>query len=300
MSKENSMRDVGFVGVGNIGAPMARSVARAGFALTVFDTSEAALQRFAAAGHGTVRRPADLAAMDAVIFMVSNDSQLQAAVAGPHGLLAARGGTFPRLIIVMSTVMPATVLALADALVARGARVVDAPVSGGPLPAEDGALTIMAGGKPDDLSAARPLLSAMGTTIYECGALGSGELTKIINNLVGVTNQFLLAEALQLAGTCGLDLAQLISVMERSSGRNFWSRDWDLTCRQYQEYASDLPKVDVFTQRSVKDFRLALHLGRAHGTAMPVLEAVTEAVAGIAGEETFERFHSFSGGPARQ
>jgi 3-hydroxyisobutyrate dehydrogenase len=289
------MHKIGFVGLGNIGGPMARSVARGGFALTVFDRDAEALRAFDTVGYGAVPAPAALASMEAVVFMVSNDQQLRDAVAGPDGLIAGLGAASPGLVIIMSTVLPATVIELSVGLTHHGIRVVDAPVSGGPLPAEEGALTIMAGGAADDLEAARPVLETMGTTIYHCGPLGSGELTKIINNLVGVANQFLVAEALQLARSCNLDLAHLTSVMERSSGRNFWSRDWDLTRRQYDEYATDLPKVDVFVQRSLKDFRLALELAERAAMAMPVLKAVTGAIAMIESEQIFERFHSFTG-----
>ncbi len=288
------MRAVGFVGVGNIGGPMARCLKRKGYDLIVCDQNEAALQSFRALGARTVTEPRNLGGEEAVVFMVSNDQQLKDAVLGSKGLLAGIDGRGPALVIVMSTVLPATIQEIATPLRAKGVRIVDAPVSGGPLPAEKGELTIMTGGDPVDLEAAKPILETMGQRIINCGALGSGEMIKIVNNLVGVSVQFLVAEAFQLAHKSGVDLARLATVMDTSSGRNFWSRDWELTRRQYDEYASDLPKLDVFLQRSVKDFKLALQLAGQEGITMPILETVTDTVSKMQRQDVYDRFHSFA------
>jgi 3-hydroxyisobutyrate dehydrogenase len=291
---EERMRAVGFVGVGNIGGPMARRLKRKGYDLIVCDQNEAALRSFGDLGARTATEPRQLGGEDAIVFMVSNDQQLKNAVLGPKGLLAGIGAPAPSLVIVMSTVLPATIQEIDAPLRAKGVRVVDAPVSGGPLPAEKGELTIMTGGEPADLDAAKPILETMGQRIIHCGPLGSGEMIKIVNNLVGVSVQFLVAEAFQLAHKSGVDLARLATVMDTSSGRNFWSRDWDLTRRQYDEYASDLPKLDVFLQRSVKDFKLALQLAGKEGITMPILETVTDTVSKMQRQDVYDRFHSFT------
>jgi 3-hydroxyisobutyrate dehydrogenase len=273
---------------------MARCIKRKGYDLIVCDQNEVALQSFRDMGARTAVEAQELAGEDAVVFMVSNDQQLKSAVLGPNGLLAGAKSTAPKLVIVMSTVLPHTISILADALAARGTHVVDAPVSGGPLPAEKGELTIMTGGETTDLELAKPILETMGQRIIHCGPLGSGEMIKIVNNLVGVSVQFLVAEAFQLAHKSGVDLSRLTAVMDTSSGRNFWSRDWSLTQRQYDEYASDLPKLDVFINRSVKDFKLALQLASQADIEMPILEAVTDTVANMEHQGVFDRFHSFT------
>lgn len=288
------MRRVGFVGAGNIGSPMARCIKRKGYDLIVCDQNDAALQSFRDIGARTTTEPKALAGEDAIVFMVSNDQQLKDAVLGTHGLLAGIGKDVPKLVIVMSTVLPDTIATIAKPLRKMGTQVVDAPVSGGPLPAEKGELTIMTGGDEADLERARPILETMGQRIIHCGALGSGEMIKIVNNLVGVSVQFLVAEAFQLAHKSGVDLSRLAAVMDSSSGRNFWSRDWSLTRQQYNEYASELPKLDVFLQRSVKDFKLALQLAEQAHIAMPILENVTNTVSKMQRKEVFDRFHSFT------
>lgn len=288
------MKKVGFVGAGNIGSPMARCIKRKGYDLIVCDQNETALQSFRDIGARATTTPSQLASEEAVVFMVSNDQQLKDAILGPNGLLSGIGDNAPKIVIVMSTVLPETIAAVAKPLMAKGVRVVDAPVSGGPLPAEKGELTIMTGGDEADLKIAQPILETMGQRIINCGPLGSGEMIKIVNNLVGVSVQFLVAEAFQLAHKSGVDLARLVSVMDTSSGRNFWSRDWSLTRQQYNEYASELPKLDVFLQRSVKDFKLALQLADQVSITMPILESVTDTVGTMQRQDVFDRFHSFT------
>jgi 3-hydroxyisobutyrate dehydrogenase len=291
---EKTRRTVGFVGIGNIGGPMARCLKRNGYDLTVCDQNEAALKSFRDLGARTATEPRELGRENVVVFMVSNDQQLKEAVMGPKGLFVGICERGPSLVIVMSTVLPATIQEVATALRTKGVRVIDAPVSGGPIPAEKGELTIMTGGELADLESAKPILETMGQRIIHCGSLGNGEMIKIVNNLVGVSVQFLVAEAFQLAHRSGVDLARLVSVMDTSSGRNFWSRDWEQTQQQYNEYASDLPKLDVFLQRSVKDFKLALQLAGEEGVSMPILETVTDTVSRMQRQDVYDRFHSFT------
>src|ERR1700742_754288 len=174
------MRTVGFIGAGSIGAPMARTLARRGFELTVCDTNPAVLETFKAEGIAVASSAAACAAADMVCVMVVTPAQVEAVVRGPDGLLhGMRQGSSP-LVAIMSSVPPDTVRALAVDLEAAGARVIDAPVTGGPPVAAEGKLTVLVGGAEPDIEAARPVLSALGPLIHYCGPLGTAALTKIV------------------------------------------------------------------------------------------------------------------------
>jgi 3-hydroxyisobutyrate dehydrogenase-like beta-hydroxyacid dehydrogenase len=287
------MRRIGFIGIGAIGFPMAQRLLQEGFDVIACDRSDDALARFRAAGGRTTGQPRDCSGEDAVVFMVADDRQLSDCVHGPDGLLAGPCAPRSSLCIVMSTVQPDSVGALAQAVGPHGIGVVDVPVSGGPLAAAEGRLTLMAGGDDADLDRAQPVLAALGRAVHRCGPLGTGALTKIVNNLVGVTTLMLLAEGLQLARAHGMDLDRLSAVMEASSGRNAGSADWQRTQAVFEEFSSDLPRVASFLRINAKDMQLALTLGERAGIAMPILRAALQATAAMSAQEMYDRMRSF-------
>lgn len=285
---------VGFVGVGNIGGPMAQSVQGAGFELTVCDKNAEALRKFADTGARLCSNAEGCADSDVVILMVNNDDQLNDSVSGPGGLLNGLSEGNRPLVVIMSTVLPETVLGTAKTLAEKNISVIDAPVSGGAALAGQGALSIMVGGKAEDLARARPVLEAMGKKIFHCGALGNGEVAKILNNLVGLTTIMLLPEALQLGVRYGLDLRQLSSIMDVSSGRNFFSSDWDRARKQYNEFTSDLTRTASVIKIHAKDMKLALELGSEKETKMPLLQAAYDATKSLDATDFMSRVRSFS------
>ena len=209
-------KEAGFVGLGLMGAPMAANLLSAGWAVTAWNRSPAALEHFAALGGARVAGVEELRDTPVIIFMLPDLSYIEDAAAG---LLAAWTETPPAAgtaVVVMSSVSPAAVQAF-GARVARAsggnAVVVDAPVSGGTQGAVDGTLAIMAGASDEDFERLRPLFGAMGSTVRRLGPLGAGSLAKACNQLIVGTTTAALAEAAELAERSGLDVAALYEVL---------------------------------------------------------------------------------------
>jgi 3-hydroxyisobutyrate dehydrogenase-like beta-hydroxyacid dehydrogenase len=209
---------VGFVGLGIMGSRMAANLARAGHALTVFNRTRATADAWTADHGGTVAgSPAEVgAASDVVISMVVDGDQVREALLGDDGV--GQGASAGTLCVDMSTIAPAQTRAIGADLHARGIAMMDAPVTGSSPKAEDGTLTIMCGGRPEDFERARPLLDVMGALVVHAGPLGHGEAIKLINNSVAAANAATLAEALLVGHATGVDLDALVTVMGSGSG----------------------------------------------------------------------------------
>lgn len=214
---------VGFIGIGNMGAPMARRLAAAGHALVLHDRCPAAAEALAAeAASLSVARdlPEVAARCGVVITMLPDANVVRAAVMGEDGARGlvpglARGST----VVDMSSSAPMATRDLGRALDAHGIALVDAPVSGGVPRARDGTLTIMAGGAPATVSAVEPLLAAMGS-VHRTGPLGAGHAMKALNNYVSAAGLIAVCEALIVARAFDLDPQVLNRVLNASTGRN--------------------------------------------------------------------------------
>ncbi|WP_433920308.1 NAD(P)-dependent oxidoreductase [Streptomyces canus] len=209
---------VGFVGLGAMGLPMAANLAKAGFDVLVWARGRVPLDAAVAAGCRAAGRPADVAAgARTVITMLPDLPQVRDVSAGPDGLLAGLDTAAPTeamdTLVVMGTVSPVAVRALAQELRSFGVTVVDAPVSGGVTGARDATLSIMAGGTPYAVESVRPYLSAMGSTVRRMGDTGAGSLAKACNQLVVAGTLVALAEAVVLGEHGGLDPAALLEVL---------------------------------------------------------------------------------------
>jgi 3-hydroxyisobutyrate dehydrogenase-like beta-hydroxyacid dehydrogenase len=209
---------LGFVGLGIMGSRMAANLARAGHELTVFNRTRATAEAWVAEHGGTVAdSPADVgAASDVVISMVVDGDQVREVLLGERGV--ARGAAAATLCVDMSTIAPAQTRAIANELQEREIELMDAPVSGSSPKAQDGTLTIMAGGRAEDFERARPLLQVIGDLVVHVGPLGHGETIKLINNSVAAANAATVAEALLVAQATGVDLDALVKVMGKGSG----------------------------------------------------------------------------------
>ncbi|MCX5254469.1 NAD(P)-dependent oxidoreductase [Streptomyces canus] len=209
---------VGFVGLGAMGLPMAANLAKAGFDVLVWNRGRTPLDAAVAAGCRAAGRPADVAAgARTVITMLPDLPQVRDVSAGPDGLLAGLDTAAPAAamdtLVVMGTVSPVAVRALAQELRSFGVTVVDAPVSGGVTGARDATLSIMAGGTDHAVERARPYLTAMGSTVRRMGDTGAGSLAKACNQLVVAGTLVALAEAVVLGEHGGLDPAALLEVL---------------------------------------------------------------------------------------
>jgi len=209
---------VGFVGLGIMGSRMAANLARAGYDLTVFNRTRSTAETWAAEHGGTVAAtPAEVgAASDVVISMVVDGEQVRAVLLGDDGV--AQGAAAGTLCVDMSTIAPAQTRAIGTELAQHGLRLLDAPVTGSSPKAQDGTLTIMAGGEADDFARARALFDVMGDLVLHVGALGQGEMVKLINNAVAAANAATLADALLVGQATGVDLDALVQVMATGSG----------------------------------------------------------------------------------
>ncbi|MDP2710416.1 MAG: NAD(P)-dependent oxidoreductase [Solirubrobacteraceae bacterium] len=209
---------IGFVGLGIMGSRMAANLARAGYELTVFNRTRATADAWAAEhGATVVATPAEVgAASDIVISMVVDGDQVREVLLGEQGV--ARGAAAGALCIDMSTIAAAQTRAIGAELAALGLSMLDAPVTGSSPKAQDGTLTIMAGGSEDDFARAEPLFDLMGELVVHVGLLGQGETIKLINNAVAAANCATVAEALLVGEAAGIDLDALVTVMGKGSG----------------------------------------------------------------------------------
>jgi 3-hydroxyisobutyrate dehydrogenase-like beta-hydroxyacid dehydrogenase len=218
MQEDYGRERVGFVGLGIMGSRMAANLARAGYELTVFNRTRATAEAWVAEHPGTVAdSPAAVgAASDIVISMVVDGEQVREVLLGGEGVAAgAAPGT---LCVDMSTIAPAQTRAVGAELAERGIRMLDAPVTGSSPKAQDGTLTIMAGGDAADFARAQPLLRVMGELVVHVGELGQGEMVKLINNAVAAANAATVGEALIVGQRTGVDLDALVEVMAKGSG----------------------------------------------------------------------------------
>lgn len=211
---------IGFIGLGNMGLPMALNLIKAGHEVTGFDLVQSQLDSFAAAG-GTVADNANATAKgaDVLISMLPASRHVEGLYLGDAGLLANAN---PRtLLIDCSTISPKVAQAVAAAASAKGFAMIDAPVSGGTAGAQAGTLTFMVGGDAGAVECARPLLEKMGKNIFHAGANGAGQTVKVCNNMLLGIQMLGTSEALRLGIANGMDPKVLSDIMAKSSGRNW-------------------------------------------------------------------------------
>lgn len=208
---------VGFIGLGNMGGPMALNLAKNGFALVVHDIDPVKVERLRARGAKVADSAKDVAAASArTIVMVETTAQAESVIAGAHGIIQAAGSG--HIVICMSTIDPFAVRRLGVQLAARGIAMLDAPVSGGTVRAASGELSVIAGGAADTFEACRDVFKAMGTNLFHVGDLGQGLAMKLVNNMLGQVGRVAIAEALILGVKAGLDPQTIYDVVRVSTG----------------------------------------------------------------------------------
>ncbi len=202
---------LGYIGTGIMGGPMTRNLLRAGYAVTVHNRTKARADALLAEGANWAPTAADVArSSDMVITCVPDTPDVRQVLLGKNGVIeAARGGL---ICVDMSTISPAATKEMGQVLQEKAVTLIDAPVSGGQIGAIEGKLSIMMGGPKDSVEKVRPIMEVMGKTVTYCGPLGSGQMTKLVNQVMVIHTIMSIAEGLAFAEKAGLDLQTTLDV----------------------------------------------------------------------------------------
>ena len=277
----------GFIGLGNIGLPMAKRLRAAGLETTVPDVAPGPVEALVAAGARAAGSPREVgAASDVVGVCVRDDADVRAVCLGEAGVLA--GAAPGAVVAIHSTVQPATVLEIGAAAAERGVGVLDACVTGGAAGAAQGGLTVMAGGEPAHLERARPLLDAFARKVVATGPLGSGCKVKLCNNLMTYLAWTAAYEAMLLARAAGLPQ----EVLEEVTGSNGNLTDpmraflgLHKAPEETRRSAGFQALMRGFVEIAEKDLAATLALARESGVALPGAAMASQIMARVYGLE---------------
>jgi 3-hydroxyisobutyrate dehydrogenase len=264
------MARIGFIGLGNMGGPMAANLIKAGHAVTGCDVVASAVAKFSESGGTAAQSIAStVTGAEVIITMLPAGKEVRDVYLEGEGVLArAAPGA---LLVDSSTIDVETARAVASAAEAKGFAMLDAPVSGGVTGAQAGTLTFMVGGPTDAFARAKPLLDAMGKTIVHAGAAGSGQAAKICNNMMLAISMIGVSEGFLLADKLGLDKQKLFDIASKSSGQS-----WAMTT--YCPVPGLVPtspanrdyQAGFTAAMMLKDLRLAQEAARAAGATTPL------------------------------
>ncbi len=261
--------NIGFIGLGVMGRPMAHNLLKAGYALTVHSRSRPPVDELAAAGAKTAGSPAECAAAaDIVITMLPDGPDVELVMAGEKGVFA--GAKAGAILVDMSTISPVTAKRLATEAEAKGFRMLDAPVSGGEAGAINAQLSIMVGGDKAAFEVVLPVFQALGTKITLMGEAGAGQMTKACNQVMVAINYLAMAEALALGAKAGMDLDLLHQALAGGLANSaVWERRGRLAIK------GDF-KAGFRIRLHHKDLTIALDAARELGVALPGTAHVRE------------------------
>jgi 3-hydroxyisobutyrate dehydrogenase len=274
--------EIGFIGIGTMGAAMARRLLRAGHAVRVHNRTRERELPLAQEGARRADSPRVAASgAEIVITMVSDTADVESVVLGDQGAL--QGLASGSLLVDMSTISPAATRTLAARLAERGVAMLDAPVSGGSEGAEQGTLSIMVGGEPADLERSRPVLELLGKTITLVGPVGSGQLAKAMNQVIIAGTYAAVAEGIALGLKAGIDIEAAHRAISGGAAGS-----WGLSNRGPNMIRNSYP-LGFRTRLHRKDLGIALEAARELGVSMPLAAYVeqleTSLVARQLGEE---------------
>jgi 3-hydroxyisobutyrate dehydrogenase len=273
---------IGFIGLGVMGEPICRNLARkSGKPVVGFDLANAPLQRLAEAGVTRAASPAQLAEQCNAIFLaLPSGKHVEAVCSEPDGLLAHAG---PRHTIVdLGTSAVDLTKSLATRFVAKGADYVDAPIARTRQAAEEGTLSVMVGASEATFAKLKPLIGTFATDITHCGPVGSGQVVKILNNMVLMQTVVALAEALEAAKRAGLDGRLLFETLMKGSADSFALRNHGMKAMLVDTF----PERAFSTQYARKDLGYALDLAQSVGIKLEGAE-LADRLLGQAAEEGF-------------
>ena len=260
---------VGFVGLGVMGTSMARNIRKAGIEVAVYNRSPDKSAALAAEGFATASSPRALAEqIDQLCVCVTDGAAVRDLLFGESGVVAA--GARLRAIVDFSTISPSESEQIALNLKPFGIKYLDAPVSGGDVGARDGTLTVMVGGDTDAVESVMPVLSAIGRKIVHMGPVGAGQRTKCVNQIAVAIGVAAMTEAMVMARSSGLDVAQVLDVIG-SGAAGSWA---------IQNYAPRVLKGELgpgfYAKHMLKDLRIAGREAETSNTSLPVTGLVRE------------------------
>ncbi len=277
----------GFIGLGNIGEPMAERLVGSGLPTTVFDLRESAMQALASAGANTANSCRELAAgSDVIGICVRDDADVRAVVLGEEGALA--GAAPGSVIAIHSTILPSTVHEIGAAAAARGIGTLDACITGGAAGAKQGTLSYIVGGEKEHLERCRPAFESSAKQIIHTGPLGSGAATKLCNNLMTYQGFLAAFEATLLARTAGLSQEALEEVGRSNGNLNEQQLAFLGLHKVPAEQRTSDPFQQVlrgFLELADKDLRTTLTFAREHGVALPGTALCQQLMARVYGVE---------------
>lgn len=278
---------IGFIGLGVMGEAMCRNLLHRGtWPVTVFDLAPEPLNRLAGEGAEAAGSVTDLmAGVDVVITCLPGGEQVRKLVLGPDGLINhVRAG---QILIDMSTSQPTLMREIAAAVAEKGARFADAPIARTRQAAADGTLAIMVGAADDLFQTIRPVLATMGSDIEHCGAVGSGQVIKIMNNMVLFQTVLALGQAVAIAEKAGVPGKVLLDTMMKGSGDSFALRNHGVKAILADTY----PEKSFSVRYAAKDLSYALEMAEEFGVRAPGGETVArmfeEAIANGDGDRYF-------------
>ena len=263
------MANIGFIGLGNMGLPMALNLVKAGHAVAGNDVTPKGMEALAAAGGAVAKSISEAAQADIVVTMLPAGAQVREVYLCATGLLSkAKKGT---LFIDSSTIDVETARAVAMEAEKRGMLMIDAPVSGGVGGAQGGTLTFMVGGPDAAFERAKPILEKMGKTIVHAGGAGAGQAAKICNNMILGVSMIAVSEAFVLAEKLGVDKQKLFDISSKSSGQC-----WSMT--SYCPVPGPVPaspanrdyQAGFTAAMMLKDLKLAQEAAKSAGASTPL------------------------------
>ena len=254
---------VAFIGLGTMGAGMAANILKAGHELTVHNRTREKEEPLAQAGAKRAATPKEAAVgAEVIVSCVTNSEVMQSLLVGEDGVIH---GVEPGAVVVdMSTVSPEATREVGAKLAAKGVKMIDAPVSGGPEGANQGTLAIMIGGAEEDVKRVWPVLDAMGKTLTHVGELGAGQLTKAINQILIAGTYLAMAEAMVFGMKAGLDMEKAVQAVRGGAAAS-----WVLDNRAANVLNNTYP-LGFKTSLHQKDLGIALGTAKAMGAALPV------------------------------
>lgn len=263
-------KKIGFIGLGAMGKHMATNLAKKGFQPGVFDIRPEPVRDLVALGAVAMGSPKEIGEKsDVIISMVSDSAQTDSVLDGEKGLW--QGIRKGAILIISSTVDPLYCQKIEQQAKERGARMMDAPVSGGSSGAEAGTLSLMVGGEKTLFDECLPIFEAVGKQIFHVGGVGSGETMKLVNNLMSIINQATASEAIALGMKAGLNLDRMLEIIKVSSGASRATDRWHTLAayrRQRKEQGAGM--------HYGKDLNLAIRLANSLGRNMPIAALVSQ------------------------